>query len=583
MSLPGPPDVRFKDRTEILDFLLEVASATQETLDLDRILANVATIVTRVIPSQLFAILLYSERRKGLRIRYALGHRKEIVENLLIPLGEGLTGIAGKTRETILSNDVRRDPNYLPALDAVRSELAAPMIARGRLVGVIDLQSTSLNAYSDYDKMLVRLLASRVGISIDNARLYRRVDVAHRTMRTLARVSQEFSSILDLDDLLRKLAEIIRSLINYDAFSILLLDEANQVLRHTFSIRYDEEVNPDAIPLGEGITGAAARTRQPVLIEDTDADPRYIAAHPNIHSEVAVPLLLRDRLIGVLDLESIRLNNFTLEHVRTLTLLAPTIASAIENARLYEEIAQREKRMEDDLQAARKLQTILLPSDPPEVEGLEIGVGLKPAREISGDLFDFFDYDNGQMAIVFGDSSGKGAAAALYAALVGGLLRSLARRKRGPADLLRNLNQSLAERKAQAQYATLLALLWDARTQRLTMANAGGTPPIICRGDELLKPETSGVPVGLLDDRRYEETVVQLQSGDLIVLTSDGIQDAFNAAGVEYGRERLGIAIKEHSRDNVRAIVDSIFEDVQHHVGDAPQFDDQTILILRVQ
>lgn len=583
MSLPGPPDIRFKDRTEILDFLLEVASATQETLDLDRILANVASIVTRVIPSQLFAILLYSERRKGLRIRYSVGHRREIVQNLLIPLGEGLTGIAGKTRETILSNDVRRDPNYLPALDAVRSELAAPMIARGRLVGVIDLQSTSLNAYSDYDKMLVRLLASRVGISIDNARLYRRVDIAHRTMRTLSRVSQEFSSILDLDDLLRKLAAIIRSLIDYDAFSILLLDTPNQVLRHTFSIRYDEEVNPDAIPLGEGITGAAARTRQPVLIEDTDADPRYIAAHPNIHSEVAVPLLLRDRVIGVLDLESARLNNFTLEHVRTLTLLAPTIASAIENARLYEEIAQREKAMEDDLQAARKLQTILLPSDPPEVEGLEIAVGLKPAREISGDLFDFFDYDNGQMAIVFGDSSGKGAAAALYAALVGGLLRSLARRKRGPADLLRNLNQSLAERKAQAQYATLLALLWDARTLRLTMANAGGTPPIICRGDELLKPETSGVPVGLLDDRRYDETVVQLQSGDLIILTSDGIQDAFNAAGVEYGRDRLGLAIKQHSQDAVDDIVTSIFDDVQQHVGDAPQFDDQTILILRVQ
>lgn len=583
MSLAGPPDVRFKDRTEILDFLLEVASATQETLDLDRILANVADIVTRVIPSQLFAILLYSERSKGLRIRYSVGHRKEIVENLLIPLGEGLTGIAGKTRETILSNDVRRDPNYLPALDAVRSELAAPMIARGRLVGVIDLQSTSLNAYSDYDKMLVRLLASRVGISIDNARLYRRVDVAHRTMRTLSRVSQEFSSILDLDDLLRKLAAIIRSLINYDAFSILLLDEPNHVLRHTFSIRYDEEVNPDAIPLAEGITGAAARTRQPVLIEDTDADPRYIAAHPNIHSEVAVPLLLRDRIIGVLDLESSRLNNFTPEHVRTLTLLAPTIASAIENARLYEEIAQREKRMEDDLQAARKLQTILLPSEPPEVEGLEIAVGLKPAREISGDLFDFFDYDNGQMAIVFGDSSGKGAAAALYAALVGGLLRSLARRKRGPADLLRNLNQSLAERKAQAQYATLLALLWDARTLRLTMANAGGTAPIICRGDELLKPKTSGVPVGLLDDRSYEETVVQLQSGDLIVLTSDGIQDAFNAAGDEYGRERLGLAIKQHCDAKVQDIVDIIFEDVQQHVGDAPQFDDQTILILRVQ
>ena len=580
---PQAPGVRFKDRTEILDFLLEVAAVTQETLDLDRILSNVASIVARVIPSQLFAILLYSDRRKGLRIRYAVGHRQEIIEKLLIPLGEGLTGIAAQTRETVLSNDVRQDPNYLPALDAVRSELAAPMIARGKLVGVIDLQSTSLNAYSEYDKMLVHLLASRVGSSIDNARLYRRVDVQHRTMRTLARVSQEFSSILDLDELLRKLAAIIRSLIDYDAFSILLIDEPRQVLRHTFSIRYDEEVTPDAIPLGEGITGAAARLRQPIRIEDTAADPRYIAAHPNIRSEVAVPLLLRDRVIGVLDVESSRLNNFTVEHVRTLTLLAPTIASAVENARLYDEVAQREQRMETDLQAARKLQTILLPSEPPEVEGLQIAVGLKPAREISGDLFDFFDYDNGQIAIVFGDSSGKGAAAALYAALVGGLLRSLARRKRGPADLLRALNTNLAERKAEAQYATLLAMLWDARTMRLTMANAGGTPPIICRGDELLNPETSGVPVGLLEDRRYDETVVQLQSGDLIVLTSDGILDAFNEAGVEYGRDRLGLAIKRHCGDLPQAVVDAIFADVQLHVADAPQFDDQTILILRVE
>ena len=170
-------------------------------------------------------------------------------------------------------------------------------------------------------------------------------------------------------------------------------------------------------------------------------------------------------------------------------------------------------------------------------------------------------------------SSGKGAAAALYAALVGGLLRSLARRKRGPADLLQHLNQSLAERKAQAQYATLLALLWDDRTQRLTMANAGGNPPIICRGEELLKPETSGVPVGPLDDRHCDETVAQLQPGDLIVLASDGIKDAFKADGVEYVRERLGEALRRHSQDPVNEIVNHLFA----------QFDDQTIVILRVR
>src|SRR5580658_3683418 len=137
--------VRFQERAELLDFLLEVSAATSETLDLDRILANVAAIVKDVIPYDLFAILLYSERQGGLSIRYSIGHREEVVRNLVIPLGEDSTGVAAANRQPVLSPDVHRDPRYLPALDAVQSDLAVPMIARGKLVGVIDLQSTHLS------------------------------------------------------------------------------------------------------------------------------------------------------------------------------------------------------------------------------------------------------------------------------------------------------------------------------------------------------------------------------------------------------------------------------------------------------
>jgi sigma-B regulation protein RsbU (phosphoserine phosphatase) len=268
--------------------------------------------------------------------------------------------------------------------------------------------------------------------------------------------------------------------------------------------------------------------------------------------------------------------------MRTLTLLAPQVASAIENARLYEEIAAREQRMEKDLQAARKLQSLLLPSEAPEIAGLDIAVGLRPARDITGDLFDFFDYEKGQAAIVFGDSSGKGAAAALYAALVGGLLRSLGRRPRRPADLLRALNNALTERRAEAQYVTLLAMFWDAPTRKLTIANAGGLPPIICRGDEMLDLHAEGVPVGLLQARVYEEMEANLQPGDLVVLTSDGILDAMNEQGEEYGRERLGAAIREFCDLPVSEIVPAIYAAVQAFSGTAPQFDDQTVLIFRV-
>ena len=154
--------VRFRERSELLDFLLEVTSATSNTLDLDELLSNVAAIVKKVIPYELLAILLYSERRQDLRIRYAVGHREEVVRSLAVRLGEGITGAAAAQHEPILSGDVRTDPRYLNALDAVRSELAVPMLARNLLVGVIDVQSTRENAYTEYDRALLRLIASRV-------------------------------------------------------------------------------------------------------------------------------------------------------------------------------------------------------------------------------------------------------------------------------------------------------------------------------------------------------------------------------------------------------------------------------------
>ena len=249
---------RFRERSELLDFLLEVSAATQQTLDLDELLAKVAEIVTRVIHCELFAILLYSEKRRDLRMRYALGHREELVRNLALRLGEGITGAAAEAREPVMVGDVRADQRYLNAVDAVRSEIAVPMVVRQKLVGVIDLQSTRLNAWNEYDRSLLHLIAARVAIAIDNARLYRRVERQNRTLRTLAHISQEFSSILDLNGLLGKIATTVRGLINYDAFSILLLDPQQRLLRHRFSIRYDQRVDIDNVPLGKGITGAAA-------------------------------------------------------------------------------------------------------------------------------------------------------------------------------------------------------------------------------------------------------------------------------------------------------------------------------------
>ncbi len=575
--------VRFHERAELLDFLLDVSAATADTLDLDRVLANVAAIVKDVVPYDLLAILLYSERQHGLTIRHSIGHREEIVRNLVIPLGEGITGIAAVGRQPILSGDVRRDPRYLPAVDAVQSELAVPMIARGKLVGVIDLQSTRLNAYREQDRALLQLIASRVAVSIDNARLYRRVERQNRTLKTLAHLSQEFSSILDLDELLRKIAITTHALVAFDAFSILLLDAEHKVLRHRFSERYDQRVNLDNIPLGKGITGAAAESREIVRVADTLADQRYIASHPDIRSEIAVPLIVQDRVVGVMNLESDRMGFFTEDHSRLLALLAPQIASSVENARLYEEIAQREQSMDRDLKAARNVQMVMLPREAPEIEGLEVAVRSRPAREITGDVYDFFEHSSGETVFLFGDVSGKGAAAALYGAMVSGLLRTLAHRRRDPAELLKLLNRVLRERIVGTQYVALLVVVWESTNRRFIMANAGAEPPIICRAGEIIKPKVEGIPAGLLDDREYDEVIFDAQPGDVLLMHSDGITDQPNPKGEEYGGARLGRKLQKLCMKSPDVMADAILADFDHYKSDAPTHDDQTLVVVKVK
>jgi sigma-B regulation protein RsbU (phosphoserine phosphatase) len=291
--------------------------------------------------------------------------------------------------------------------------------------------------------------------------------------------------------------------------------------------------------------------------------------------------MLQHRVIGVMDLESERIGYFTEEHARTLSLLAPSVATAVENARLYEEIAERERHMQDDLKAAFELQTILLPQEAPEVQGLEIAIGLRPARQISGDLYDFFNHGDSQVAIAFGDSSGKGAAAALYGAVVNGLMRTMAPRRRNPAELMKALNEALMKRKVEGRYVTLLLILWQPHTRTFTMANAGGSPPMVCRNHDILKITVEGVPIGLLPDREYDERSFQAQPGDLVVLFSDGVSDHLSESGEEYGRTGLAQVLRRCADRSPREIVNEVFADLDRF--NTVRFDDQTLIIMRVQ
>ena len=570
--------------SEVEPLLLEVADVVNTTLDLETTLRRVAELVRKVIDYEIFAILLLNEQRQELYVRFQVGYPPEVAERVRVKVGQGVTGRAAETRQPVLVADVTLPDFYIDALPHVKSELAIPLIVKNRLIGVIDLEAREKGYFTDEHKRVLTLIASRMAVGIENARLHTRITRQARTLALLNEIARELTSILNLDELLKRIAEMLQRLIDYQMFSILLLDATGEKLQHRFSQRFEQRMHlKHDIPLGRGVVGHAAEAKEAMLVPDVTKSSLYIAINPETRSELAVPLVYQEKVIGVLDLEHTRRNYFTEDHKRTLTTLAAQLAIAIENARLYEEIARQESRLERDLALARELQFRLLPHSLPKLPHLEVQAKFVPARAIGGDLYDFVPYSLSRLGIAIGDVSGKGAPAAIYAALVSGILRSHAPIEPGPAEMLSAVNMSLAERRIAAQFVSIIYAVWDDAARSLLVANSGLPLPLYCHDGKIERIEATGLPLGLFDEAEYDEFSFKARPGDMFVFFSDGILDARNRHGQSFGAERVEAIVAGCAEQSPDCVVSNIFTAVTEHAAGVEAFDDQTVVAIKVK
>jgi phosphoserine phosphatase RsbU/P len=408
------------------------------------------------------------------------------------------------------------------------------------------------------------------------------------TLSLLYEVSREITSILDREELLRRVAHRVKKLVNYHLFSVMLWNENTQLLESVFGMRYGDAIPTRLrLPLHQGITGISAGERRTMRVADTLNDPRYIQCETGlvVRSELVVPLLLQDRLIGVLDLESTDPNAFTAEHERMLATLGSYIAIALENARLYEEARKTERRLQTDLSTAREIQRGLLPTGAREVPGLELAAAYAPARELGGDFYDFLPYGKGRLAMVLGDVSGKGTAAALFASLAIGIVREhIVEHPCPPAEMLTMLNTRLHAVHFDSRFIATLFSVYDASTRRLTISNGGGPYPLLVRDGAVQSVRIAGIPLGLFPDTQYDEITLELVPGDTVLFASDGILESFNADLEEFGADRLSNVLArvtpEQSAEDIAADILAATDDYSGE-GVLPS-DDRTLLVLRV-
>jgi sigma-B regulation protein RsbU (phosphoserine phosphatase) len=588
---PGAADARGIARpaadSELLSTLFELGREVTSVLDLEELLAKIPQLIARLTKFNAFSVYLLDEKRQELRIAYAVGY-PDAQPNMRLKVGQGVVGAAVEEGRPILVNDIRQEPRYMGPLRNMLSQLAVPMRRKGKVIGALNLLNETEGAFTYSDEALLRQFAAHVAVAIENARLFRSERQYVDTLETLAEIGREMSSILDLDALLTRIASLTKRLVDYRTFGILLLDESTQELEMKLAVRYGKGAESKHVRLGEGLVGWAAQHREAVLVSDVSKDPRYINMVDDARSELVIPMLIKDRCIGVFDLESPELDAFTKEHKELLTLLASQAAVSIDNARLYEEVRRNEERIEKELRFAQRVQMALLPTELPRpLDEVDVAARFEPARELGGDLYDFLMPDPRALAVAVGDVSGKGAPAALYGGFVAELVRSRTMRRRFSPDLFRvsgvlqAMNTILHDRQLEEYYCTLCYAFFDLDRRVVTMANSGLPYPIYCSGKHCSQIELPGVPLGSFAGVTYDEIELELQPKDLMVFCTDGIFETSDERGSEFGSRRACEIVERYRDAPVQTIVDAMFAAVIEFRGGAAQTDDMTVVAVR--
>jgi len=396
----------------------------------------------------------------------------------------------------------------------------------------------------------------------------------------LQRVAQRISSLLDLEVLLEEIVGDVCQTFGYSRSAVLLKDESTNELIiaavRGWTVNYHQK--GERFKIGEyGIVGHVGVTAETYYAPDVLIDPYYQVSEPLTRSELDIPLKGHGRLIGIFNVQSTSVDGFPPSRIRVFEALAGHLATAIENAELFLRERQEKERMQAELAEAQSIQRQLLPERNVTHTAFSICGTCLPCRTVAGDWYDYMLLKDGRIAVIVADVAGKGMAAALLMSSTRGILRLLNERILDPAALLERLNKILLRDFPRPRFVTVAYVLLDPRDLTARIALAGHPPPLLVAGAPRFLDNAGGLPLGMLD-AGYAEQRIALTPGTRLVLYSDGVLEARNPNGEEYGFAGIEQHFTDHS-----ASFESLLDDVRRFASGAPLEDDATVVTIQAR
>ena len=470
---------------------------------------------------------------------------------------------------------------------------STPLCSGENVLGILNVAAPDWSAFRPEALALLTNAGSQMGIALERARLFDMLKEQRiHEQAALLELSNQLLSHLDMDEMMSYLTQEVRRLLEVDACSLILPAEEpdHLVFRAASGWRSDPISNQRRIPDTDlSGPGLAMHTQQHLLVEDLQKDDPtswmpYWLEREGFRGHAVIPLIADGQSIGALTINTRRPMHWDENQVRFLHLLANQAANAIEKARLYQETLNRQ-RLVEELSVARTIQLSLLPKAPPEVPGWEFAAFYRPARQIGGDFYDFMELPGkpGQWGIVIADVADKGVASALYMALCRTVIRTTAISGRSPASALMRANDLILQDSQSDLFLTSFYAKLDADTGRLIYSNAGHNPPLWLKvnSGECQPLSSHGIILGAFPGIELEDQRVDIAPGDLLVFYTDGVTEAIDSNQKEFGLGRLQAAVEAHTDASAQQILEAVVNAVDAYTGEAPPFDDLTMVVVR--
>jgi sigma-B regulation protein RsbU (phosphoserine phosphatase) len=430
---------------------------------------------------------------------------------------------------------------------------------------------------------LLRIFVKTADV-LENDFLYSEVKKKSLQNFLLVDIGKKISATLNLSEVLETIIDSVKQLVTYDAGGIFLIDEDKKILQRMVTRGYDTKLLKKlTLKMDRGLYGWVIKNRLPSLINDVSQESNYFPVRKNTSSQLTVPLINGDQVLGVMALESDRLNHFTPVDNELLMTFANQAVIAIGNAQLFEASTQK-KRLESELIVASKVQKALLPERPPDFKGLKISFINIPSRIVGGDFYDIFKLGDKKLALAIGDVSGKGAPASILMAILYAGFRSHLKVIYPVVEVVARLNNLITEITTEGYFATFFFGIYNHENKELTFTNAGHNFPLLIRKDgTILELRTGGIVLGFLKDQEYRQETIKLLKGDFLILYTDGVTEVMNGKGEEFGEQRLINLIQQNRNLNPHELRTTIFQELKNFNAQKDFSDDVTLALIYVE